>query len=416
MRLIRSLLFCSLSLPLASAFAAPGDPAVLKDDPTIKAALAAVMKNEPEMIDLQAKICAIPAPPFKEQVRAAALKKIFEEYGLKNVFIDKEGNVVGTRPGAKPRPNVVLAAHLDTVFPEGTDVTVHRDGTILKSPGIGDDTRGLAAMLATVRALQETKVQTPGTITFVANVGEEGPGDLRGTKRLLNETLKDQVDFFISIDGSDPAQIVYHGVGSYRYHVTFKGPGGHSYGAFGLVNPVHALGRAIAKIDMIQVPTNPKTTFNVGVIGGGTSVNSIPFEGWFDVDMRSPDAKSLENTKEKILAAINESVVEENERWKNNGKITVDVKLTGYRPVGETPPESPIVVTTQSAVRAIGMRPLLTSSSTDSNYPMSIGVPAVTVGGGGVAKEAHALTESFDSKDSWKGPQFIVLLVVALAQ
>jgi acetylornithine deacetylase/succinyl-diaminopimelate desuccinylase-like protein len=302
------------------------------------------------------------------------------------------------------------------VFPEGTDVTVKREGNVLRAPGIGDDTRGLAALLATLRGLQEAKVQTPGTITFSANVGEEGSGDLRGTKRLLNETLKGQVDYFISIDGSDPAQIVYHGVGSYRYKVAFKGPGGHSYGAFGLVNPIHALGRAVAKIDAIQVPANPKTTFNVGVIGGGTSVNSIPFGAWFDVDMRSPDAKSLENTKEKILAAINEAVVEENERWKHNGEITVDVKLTGYRPVGETPPESPIVVATQAAVRAIGMRPLLTASSTDSNYPMSLGIPAVTIGGGGVAKDAHALTESFDSTDSWKGPQFALLLVVALAQ
>lgn len=416
MRHLRCLLLCTLTLPLASAFAAPGDPAVLKNDPAIKAALEAIRRNEPAMIDLQARICAIPAPPFKEQVRAAELKKLFEEYGLKNVFIDKEGNVVGTRPGAQPRPNVLIEAHLDTVFPEGTDVTVKREGSVLKSPGIGDDTRGLAALLATIRGLQEAKVQTPGTITFAANVGEEGPGDLRGTKRLLNETLKGQVDYFISIDGSDPAQIVFHGVGSYRYKVTFKGPGGHSYGAFGLVNPIHALGRAVAKIDAIQVPVNPKTTFNVGVIGGGTSVNSIPFEGWFDVDMRSPDAKSLENTKEKILAAIKEAVVEENDRWKHNGEITVDVKLTGYRPVGETPPESPIVVATQAAVRAIGMRPLLTSGSTDSNYPMSLGIPAVTIGGGGSAKDAHALTERFDSTDSWKGPQFALLLGVALAQ
>ncbi len=416
MRQLRSLLPCILILPFATAFAAPGDPAVLKDDPAIKAAFAAVLKNEPEMIELQARLCAIPAPPFKEEVRAAELKKLFEHYGLKNVFIDKIGNVVGTRPGAKPRPNVLIQAHLDTVFPAGTDVTVKRDGAILRAPGIGDDTRGLAALLATIRGLDDAKVQTPGTITFVANVGEEGLGDLRGTKQLFKETLKDQIDYFISIDGSDPAQIVFAGVGSYRFHVTFNGPGGHSYGAFGLVNPVHALGRAIAKIDAIQVPVNPKTTFNVGVIGGGTSVNSIPFEGWFEVDMRSPDAASLETTKGKILAAIDEAVVEENARWKNKGTITVDVKNVGYRPCGQTPPESPIVATAQSAVRAVGLRPLLTASSTDSNVPMQLGVPAVTIGGGGIAKDAHALTESFDPKDSWKGVQYALLLVVALAQ
>ena len=416
MRHLRYLLTLTLTLPFASAFAAPGDPAVLKDDPAIKAAFEAVRRNEPEMIELQARLCEIPAPPFKESVRAAELKKLFEQYGLKNVFIDKEGNVVGTRPGVKARPNVLLQAHLDTVFPEGTDVTVKREGSVLKAPGIGDDTRGLASMLATIRALNEAKVQTPGTLTFVADVGEEGLGDLRGTKAIFKETLKDQIDYFISIDGADAAQIVFMGVGSYRYRVTFKGPGGHSYGAFGLVNPIHALGRAVAKIDAIQVPVNPKTTFNVGVIGGGTSVNSIPFEGWFEVDMRSAGAASLETTKEKILAAINDAVKEENERWKHRGEVTVDIKLVGYRPCGQTPPDSPIVGTAQAAVRAMGLRPMLTASSTDSNVPMQLGVPAVTIGGGGNARDAHALTESFDSKDSWKGVQYVLLLLCALAQ
>ncbi len=416
MRHLRLLLSAVPLLLLIPAIAAPGDPAALKDDPAIKAALAAAQKNEPEMIELQVKLCEIPAPPFKEEKRAAAVRALFEHYGLKNVFIDKVGNVVGTRPGTNPRPNILIEAHLDTVFPEGTDVTVRRDVNILRAPGIGDDTRGLAALLATIRALQEAKVPTNGTITFAADVGEEGLGDLRGTKQLLKETLKDQVDYFISIDGSDPANIVYHGVGSYRYHVTFNGPGGHSYGAFGLVNPIHALGRAVAKIDEIQVPANPKTTFNVGVIGGGTSVNSIPFEGWFDVDMRSTDAKSLTTTRDKILAAINEAAKEENERWKNKGTITVDIQLVGDRPVGETPPESPIVMTAQGAVRAIGLRPLLTSSSTDSNAAMWLGIPAITIGGGGIAKEAHALTESFDPKDSYKGVQYVILLVTSLAQ
>ena len=416
MRPLRPVLLCSLLLPFASAFAAPVDPAVLKNDPAIKAALAAALKNEPEMLELQVKLCEIPAPPFKEQVRAAAVKKLFEQYGLKNVFIDKIGNVIGTRPGALPRPNVLIEAHLDTVFPEGTDVTVHREGTVLKAPGIGDDTRGLTSLLGTIRALQETNVKTTGTITFVADVGEEGNGDLRGTKHVLKETLKDQVDFFISIDGSNPESIVFAGIGSYRYRVTFKGPGGHSWGAFGLVNPIHALGRAIAKIDAMQVPSNPKTSFNVGVIDGGTSVNSIPFEGSFEIDMRSTDAQSLETTKEKFLALVDEAVKEENERWKNNGTITVEPKLIGYRPVGETPPESPIVVTAQGAVRAIGLRPMLVSGATDANAAMWLKIPGITIGGGGSARDAHSLHESFDSKDSYKGVQYAILLVTSLAQ
>ena len=232
---------------------------------------------------------------------------------------------------------------------------------------------------------------------------------------LFDETLKDQVDYFISIDGGTPGQIVFMGVGSYRFRVTFKGPGGHSYGAFGIVNPIHALGRAIAKIDAIQVPANPKTTFSVGVIGGGTSINSIPNECWMDVDMRSTDATSLENTKEKITAAINEAVKDENERW-NKGKVTVAIDLVGYRPVGQTPPDSPIVIAAQASTRAAGLFPTLAAASTDSNVPMKLGVPAITVSGGGLGKDAHALTESFDSKDSWKGVQCLVLLVTALAQ
>ena len=196
-------------------------------------------------------------------------------------------------------PNVVLAAHLDTVFPEGTDVKVTRDGDVLKGPGIGDDCRGLTVILSVARALNEGHVQTPGTITFVADVGEEGLGDLRGMKELFGETLRGQIDDFISVDGTGLG-IVNTGVGSNRYKVTFKGPGGHSYGAFGMANPIQAMGRAIAKIDAFEVPSDPKTTFNVGRVGGGTSVNAIPFEAWMEVDMRSADPLSLKAVDAKF--------------------------------------------------------------------------------------------------------------------
>lgn len=401
------------ALPSAHAV---GDPVVLLKDPSIQAALEATKRNEPDTLEAQIQINEIPAPPFKEHARAADLKRRFTELGLKNVFIDKEGNVLGTRPGAQPRPHLVIAAHLDTVFPEGTDVTVKREGAILKAPGIGDDTRGLAAMLSVIRALDEGKVRTPGTITFVANVGEEGLGDLRGAKALFNDTLKDQVDFFISIDGTSINRIVYSGIGSYRYRVTFKGPGGHSYGAFGLVNPIHALGRAIAKIDALQVPASPKVTFNVGRVGGGTSVNSIPFEGWMEIDMRSVDVPALDSIRDQILAAIDAAVKEENERWKHNGEITVVKDLVGLRPAGQTPPDSAIVGTAQAAIAALGPKPALTSGSTDSNIPISLGIPAITLGGGGLGKDAHALTESFDSTNSWQGPQAVLLTAVALVQ
>jgi len=256
------------------------------------------------------------------------LKRLFEEFGLKDVRIDRTGNVVGVRPGKSAHPNVVLAAHLDTVFPEGTDVKVKREGTLLKAPGIGDDCRGLAVVLGVIQALKDGAVETPGTITFVADVGEEGLGDLRGMKELFHETLKGQIDKFISVDGTGLG-IVNIGVGSNRYKVTFKGPGGHSYGAFGMANPIQAMGRAIAKIDAIQVPTQPKTTFNVGRVGGGTSINAIPFEAWMEVDMRSADPAALKEVDTKFNAAVKEAVAEENARWNNRGAVAASAELVG---------------------------------------------------------------------------------------
>ncbi|GAB1489415.1 M20/M25/M40 family metallo-hydrolase [Opitutaceae bacterium] len=410
----RSALAALLAIATTAHLIAAADPATQLRDPAVRAALDAARRNEPETIELQILLNEIPAPPFGEAARAAEVKRRFEELGLKNVRIDKEGNVLGTRPGEQPTPHIVVAAHLDTVFPEGTDVKVRREGPVLHAPGIADDTRGVAEMLSVIRALNEGKVTTKGTITFVGTVGEEGLGDLRGVKALFNDTLKDQVDYFVAIDGGSPTSIINTAVGSYRYRVTFKGPGGHSYGAFGLVNPTHALGRAVGKIADIQVPTDPKTTFNVGRIGGGTSVNSIAFEAWMEIDMRSADVASLNTVRDQIIAAINDAVKAENARWKR-GEVTVDIDFVGDRPAGSTDPESTIVKTAQATVRALGGLPTLSTGSTDSNYPIKLGVPAVTVGRGGVGREGHSLTESFDTTDAWKGPQNVILLITSLA-
>ena len=391
------------------------DPTQLLREPTIAAALQAAERNEPEMIEEQVRVCEIPAPSFQEQVRGRELKRLFEKLGLQNVYIDKSGNVLGTRPGAAPRPHLVFAAHLDTVFPEGTIVKVTRQGTLLKGPGIGDDCRGLAVMLGVIRALNDGHVQTPGSITFVANVGEEGLGDLRGMKQLFYESLKGKIDKFVSVDGTGLG-VVNIGVGSYRYRVTFKGPGGHSYGAFGMANPIHALGRAIGKIADFEVPSEPKTTFNVGRVGGGTSVNSIPFEAWFEMDMRSADVKSLEAVNEKFKSSVQSAVEEENKRWKNRGKITGEPELVGLRPAGETPVDSPIVQTALSVSRALGIAEVLREGSTDSNVPMNLHIPAITISGGGTGTNAHSLNEAFDTKDSAKGTQRALLLAVSLAR
>lgn len=411
-------LLLSLGLTILASAAAPAGPgdvgALLMADPAVAAALDRVKLNEPEIIAEQIRLCEIPAPPFGEERRGVELKAIFNRLGLKNVRVDAVGNVLGERPGKSAGPHLVMAAHLDTVFPIETDVRVRKDGTWLKAPGIGDDCRGLAVLVGVVRALDEAKVTTEGPITFVGNVGEEGLGDLRGTKALFNDTLKGRIDRFVSVDGAGLG-MTRVGVGSFRYRLAYKGPGGHSYGAFGRVNPIHALGRAIALISEFQVGSEPKTTFNVGRIGGGTSVNSIPFEAWAEVDMRSHDKASLDALHARFLAAADEAAAAENKRW-GNGTLTVVKESVGVRPPGETSATDSIVQAAESVTRALGAEIEWSSTSTDANVPMSLGIPAITIDGGGDGKDAHALSEAFDTRDSWKGTQRAVLIAIALTR
>ena len=404
-----------LLLTAGCAWGLAQSPDVLLKDAAIQRAFAAAERNEPEILKEQARICEIPAPPFKEELRGQEFVRLFQRLGLKEVRMDKAGNVLGVRPGSKPRPNLVFSAHLDTVFPEGTNVRVATEGTVMKAPGIGDDCRGLAVMLAVIRALNDAHVETPGTITFVADTGEEGLGDLRGMKQLFGDTLRDRIDAFLSVDGIGLG-ITHIGVGSLRYRVSFKGPGGHSYGAFGMANPIQAMGRAIAKIDAFEVPPSPKTTFNVGRVGGGTSVNAIPFEAWMEVDMRSADKASLDALNTKFKAAMNEAVAEENSRWKGRGPVSVAPELVGIRPAGQTPKESPIVQTAIAVSKAMGITEVLREGSTDSNVPMNLGIPAITISGGGQGTGAHSLNETFDSKDSVQGTKRALLLAVSLAR
>jgi tripeptide aminopeptidase len=404
-----------LLVPLWAALAAAQTAPELAKEPSVRAALEAVQRNEPAAIEQEIALCEIPAPPFHEDARARELQHLFTGLGLRDVRIDKAGNVIGVRPGRAAHPNLVFAAHLDTVFPEGTNVKVTREGSVLKGPGIGDDCRGLALLVGVIRALNEGRVETPGTITFVADVGEEGLGDLRGMKELFGVTLKGQIDKFVSVDGTGLG-VTNVGVGSFRYRVTFKGPGGHSYGAFGMANPIQAMGRAIAKIDAFQVPEHPKTTFNVGRVGGGTSVNAIPFEAWMEVDMRSADPASLKALDEKFKAAVSQAVEEENRRWNGRGPVTAATELVGLRPAGQTPQSSEVVQTALAASRALGLDVALHESSTDANVPMNLGIPAITIGGGGRGTGAHSLNETFDTRDSWQGTQRALLLAVALAR
>ena len=402
------------ALPARAQQNAAGVGTRLLQDARVKAAIDAIRAAEPQTIETQIRICEIEAPPFKEAKRAEAYAQLFRDAGLQNVRIDKAGNVLGDRPGAQPRPHLVFSAHLDTVFPEGTDVTVKREGAILRGPGIADDCRGLAVLLAVARTLNEHDIETPGSITFVGTVGEEGLGDLRGVKQLFDDTLEDRIDRFVSIDGGGLG-ITNVSVGSVRYRVTFKGPGGHSYGAFGMANPIHALGRAMAAIGDFTVPADPKTTFNVGRIGGGTSVNSIPFEAWMEMDMRSTDSASLKALEQKFLTAVDRAMAAEDTRW-NGRSLSVEKQIVGNRPAGQMPPDAPIVAAAVSATQALGLPVSLDESSTDANVPMNRGIPSITIDGGGSGRGAHALDEMFDTTDSWKGSQRALLICLALAQ
>ena len=382
--------------------------------PPVAAAVRLADSLEPWVLEQQVALCEVPAPPFAEKARAEVYRKAFQALGLANVRIDAVGNVIGERPGTATGPHLVYSAHLDTVFPAGTPVKVTRTGTRLRGPGITDDCRGLAVLLGVVRALRDARVATPGRITFVGTVGEEGLGDLRGVKHLFGPQGLAGIDRFVSIDGAG-LEITNGGVGSKRYRVTFKGPGGHSYGAFGLPNPLHAMGRAIAAIGALEVPTTPKTTFNVGRVGGGTSVNSIPFEGWMEVDLRSEEAASLAELDARVRKAIDAAVTAENARWRHSAKVSAEVRLVGDRPAGRTPDTSDIVRAAGSVLSALRQRVVLDTSSTDANVAMARGVPAITIGGGGTGEGAHSLDESFDTAGAVEGLRQAILLGVALA-
>jgi acetylornithine deacetylase/succinyl-diaminopimelate desuccinylase-like protein len=390
----------------AATAAILGNPKVIKTLEDIKA-------DDGRALAEQKRITEIPAPPYKEQVRAAYYLKRFQELGFKDAAIDTEGNVIALRKGSGGGPKLVVSAHLDTVFPEGTDVTVkEKDGAIL-APGIGDDSRGLAALLSLIQAMNANQIATVGDVLFVGTVGEEELGNLRGVKALFRDHA--DIDGFISIDGLGITRIVNQATGSHRYEMTFRGPGGHSFQEFGLPSAIHAMGRAIAKISDLQPPKEPKTTFTVGTVVGGTSVNAIAAEARMAVDMRSDSTEELLKLEARLLDLVKDAVREENARW-NSDKIAVDIKLIGDRPAGIVAMDSPIVQATQRAVAVVSRAPRVTfaGSSTDSNWAMSLGIPAVTIGGGGEGGNWHSRNEWYKPVDAYYGPQHALLTILVL--
>lgn len=385
----------------------------LLNDEKIDNALNYIKSDDERTLEELLEMCQIPAPSHEEKEKAEYVLQKFREIGLDEVHMDEVWNVFGTIKGSKEGPRLMLAGHTDTVFPRGTDVTVKKMGNRYLCPGINDDTRAVAELFTIARAMIHTGLHGNGDIVFCANVCEEGLGDLKGVKHIFKN---DSFDGFVSIDNPVTGGIVYTATGSNRFRVTFQGLGGHSFADFGLANPIHAMGRAIGKISDFLAPKLPKTTFNVGVIQGGTSVNTIAAEASMLVDIRSDSSEELERLTYELEEAVSSAVNEENQRWERPEKVSAKIELLGKRPAGTQSPDCKIVRAAWEAGLALGIEPeLRDESSTDANIPISMGIPAITVGRGGKEGNVHTVHEWFEPEEAYLGPQKDLLLILALS-
>ncbi len=405
------------SKPVEAAKQYTDEIKALAAKPTVKKALSLMEEQEPWTVKNLRTLTEIPAPPFMEQERGRAYAGMLRTAGADSIWTDEVGNVLALRRGRSRKKTVVLEAHLDTVFPEGTDVKIRQKGDTLYAPGIGDDTRGLAMVLTILDVMEKTSLETEADVLFIGTVGEEGLGDLRGVKKLFN-TPGLKIDSYIAIDGLGSTSITHRGLGSHRYKVTFKGPGGHSSGAFGLVNPHGALARAIYYFTQSADTFTKKgvrTTYNVGVIGGGTSVNAIPFESYMQVDMRSESPDQLSGIDKLFQEAVQRALREENAMKRLGSDLIVDIESVGDRPSGGIAENSPLVQRAIAATRAVGQEPALRVGSTNSNIPFSKGVPAITMGAGGTGSGAHSLNEWWMADQSHLALQRTLLILLSEA-
>lgn len=388
----------------------------LKQSPKVAKALQIAFEESELGMQEQVDLCQIPAPTFEEGIRAQEIVRRMKQYGLDDVTIDEIGNVIGYRPGKENGPVLAIGAHMDTVFPAGTDVTVKQEGIRYTAPGIGDNCSGLRALLQVIRCLNQAQIETCGDIYFVATVGEEGLGDIRGSKHFI---ATHKVDGFIAIDNTEIGRILRGAVGSHRYRMKIKGPGGHSYAHFGQVpSAIHAMCIAGSKIAHLSVPKDPKTTFTLGTIKGGTSVNTIAPNCEVEVDMRSINNDELLKLEAKVLQCFDEAVQEENTIWNITDPakmLYVEQEAIGDRPAGVRPDDCPVLQVSRSALKALGQK--LTNygySSTDANAPVSQGIPATCLSSGGFQYKSHTIHEYFDKIDIHLGPQLILLTATAL--
>ena len=390
----------------------------------IRAARAHIERSDEVTLARQAELSAIPAPTGAETARAARVAEMFRDVGIEHVGIDNVGNVrgwiVGTQHAASLRHEcVVLSAHLDTVFGPELDVSVARRGARLEGPGISDNARGLAALVTLGEAMVRARVATQRPVLFAATVGEEGSGDLRGVRHLFGPSARPPVrpSAFIALDGAGIERIVHRALGARRYRITYHGPGGHSWAAYGVANPAHAVGKAIDLIAQIPTHQAPRTTRSVVRLGGGSSLNSIPQTAWFDIDLRSEDGRELERLDESLRGIVERTVQEENrQRLTGTPALTLAVERVGDRPSGLTPRTHPLVQAAVAATRAVGHEHQLVCASTDANVPIALGVPAVALGAGGRAGDAHLPTEWYENDKGALGIVRALLVTAAMAE
>ncbi len=389
--------------------------AQLAAEPRVEQALAWLAGHVDWVNEQQARITAVPAPTFQEAERAALVKKLLSSAGV-SVRMDRAGNVVGELRGVHDTEVIVLSAHLDTVFPAGTDVRVRREGNRMLAPGISDNGAGLASLLAVARALRVARVKPLRTILFVANVGEEGEGNLRGMRAIVEE-YRGRVKGVIAVDGSATDYVTTMALASRRLEITVKGPGGHSWSDFGIPNPISALTRALARFLKYRVPDSPRTIFNIGQIEGGTSVNSIPHEVRVKIDLRSEQDAEIARMESALREAVEAGVQEEaaSARDISKGKLEWSVRLLGERPGGELSADSPLLSALRSADTFLGNQSRLERSSTDANVPLSLGIDAIALGAGGRGGGAHSLREWYDPTGRDLGLKRILVTLLGVA-
>jgi len=397
-----------------SARATDDSLAKLAGDPACARGLQWIDKSATWVTDQQIRLTEIPAPEFDEARRGEALKELFAANGFQ-VRTDKTGNVIAERPGSNTKSVILLAAHLDTVFPAGTEISVKRDAGRLLAPGISDNGVGLASLAGLARALSESRVRTTKTIVLVGDVGEEGEGNLRGMRTLM-DSYGSRLSAVIAVDGPSTDHVTTQGIASRRFEATVTGPGGHSWSDFGAPNPITAMARGIVLFSSVPMPADPRSSYNFGTIEGGTSVNSIPSRSAVKIDLRSEDDAELAKLEAALREALQAGVKEETSATQSPADaLQLNFRSLGTRPAGKLPDDSPLITTIRNVDRYLGNRSRLERSSTDANIPLSMGIPAVALGGGGRGGGSHTLDEWYDPAGRELGLKRLFLTVVSLA-